>query len=200
MRKARGISVAATQHFDDAEDAELVAAIGRGDDAAMAVIMRRHREPVVAFARRLVGDRARAEEVGQEVFVRLWERFDRYDRSRGTLRAFLLAMTHGRALDALRVDRARARREERQAVGQVHAAHGADAPVVARTVADAVRRALADLPETERRAVELAYLGGHSYRAVATMLGEPEGTVKSRIRHGLAKLRSALAAQDLQGA
>ena len=198
--KARGISVVATQHFDAAEDAELVAAIGRGDDAAMAVIMRRHREPVVAFTRRLVGDRARAEEVGQEVFVRLWERFDRYDRSRGTLRAFLLAMTHGRALDALRVDRARARREERQAVGQVHAAHGADAPVVARTVADAVRRALADLPEAERRAVELAYLGGHSYRAVATMLGEPEGTVKSRIRHGLARLRTALAAQDLQGA
>ena len=96
--KARGISVVATQHFDDAEDAELVAAIGRGDDAAMAVIMRRHREPVVAFARRLVGDRAHAEEVGQEVFVRLWERFDRYDRSRGTLRAFLLAMTHGHAL------------------------------------------------------------------------------------------------------
>ena len=99
-----------------------------------------------------------------------------------------------------RADRARARREERQAVGQVHAAHGADAPVVARTVADAVRRALADLPEAERRAVELAYLGGHSYRAVATMLGEPEGTVKSRIRHGLARLRTALAAQDLQGA
>ena len=203
--KARGISVAATQHFDDAEDAELVAAIGRGDDAAMAVIMRRHREPVVAWARPRGGGRAapaeeRAEEVGQEVFVRLWERFDRYDRSRGTLRAFLLAMTHGRALDALRVDRARARREERQAVGQVHAAHGADAPVVARTVADAVRRALADLPEAERRAVELAYLGGHSYRAVATMLGEPEGTVKSRIRHGLARLRTALAAQDLQGA
>ena len=189
-----------TQHLDDAEDDELVAALGGGDEVAMAVIMRRHREPVVAFARRLMGDRARAEEVGQEVFVRLWQRADRYDRNRGTLRAFLLALTHGRALDALRSDRARARREEREAAHRVDDAHGADTPVVARTVAEAVRRALAELPDAERQAVELAYVGGHSYRAVASMLGEPEGTVKSRIRHGLARLRTALAAQELQGA
>jgi RNA polymerase sigma-70 factor (ECF subfamily) len=189
-----------TQHLDDAEDHELVAAIGGGDDAAMAVIMRRHREPVVAFARRLVGDRARAEEVGQEVFLRLWQRSDRYDPARGSLRAFLLATTHGRALDTLRSERARTRREARGTARPEQEMQGADSPVVARTVADAVRRALADLPEAERRAVELAYLGGHSYRTVAAMLGAPEGTVKSRIRHGLARLRTALAAQDLQGA
>ena len=198
-RFAGAISVVAAQHLDDAEDDELVAALGRGDEAAMAVIVRRHREPVVAFARRLVGDRARAEEIGQEVFVRLWERSDRFDPSRGALRAFLLALTHGRALDVLRSDHARKRREEREAVDHADHTHGADAPVVARTIADAVRRALGELPDAERRAVELAYLGGHSYRAVASMLGEPEGTVKSRIRHGLVRLRSALAAQDLRG-
>ena len=94
-----------TQHLDDAEDDELVGALRGGDEAAMAVIMRRHREPVVAFARRLVGSHARAEEVGQEVFVRFWERADRYDSRRGTVRAFLLALTHGRAIDAVRSDR-----------------------------------------------------------------------------------------------
>jgi RNA polymerase sigma-70 factor (ECF subfamily) len=77
---------------------------------------------------------------------------------------------------------------------------GVEGEVVARTVAEAVHHALAQLPDNERRAVELAYFGGHSYRTVARMVDEPEGTVKSRIRSGLGKLRAALAAQDLQGA
>jgi RNA polymerase sigma-70 factor, ECF subfamily len=186
--------------LDEVDDSELVAAIVRGDDVAMAEVVRRHREPVVAFARRLVGDYARAEEISQEVFVRFWERSDRFDPRRGALRAFLLAMTHGRALDVVRSDVARHRREERDVVRVSSAGHDADEQVVARTVADAVRNALSLIPESERRAVELAYFGGYSYRAVASMLDEPEGTVKSRIRSGLARLRTVLAVQDLHGA
>ncbi len=186
--------------FDEVDDRELVAAIRNGDDSAMAEIVRRHREPVVAFARRLVGDHARAEEVSQDVFVRLWERSDRFDPQRGVLRAFLLALTHGRALDVVRSDVARRRREERDATRTNGSAYDAGEQVVARTVGDAVRKALSLIPESERRAVELAYFGGHSYRTVASMLDEPEGTVKSRIRSGLARLRSALADQDLQDA
>ena len=83
--------------------------------------------------------------------------------------------------------------------GQTLHRAGVEAEVVAQTVAGAVHLALSQLPDTERRAVELAYFGGHSYRTVARMLDEPEGTVKSRIRSGLAKLRVLLAAQDLQG-
>ena len=186
--------------FDEVDDRELVAAIRNGDDSAMAEIVRRHREPVVAFARRLVGDHARAEEVSQDVFVRLWERSDRFDPQRGVLRAFLLALTHGRALDVMRSDVARRRREERDVTRTNGSAHDAGEQVVARTVGDAVRKALAMIPESERRAVELAYFGGHSYRAVASMLDEPEGTVKTRIRSGLARLRRALADQGLQDA
>ena len=178
-------------------DADLVAAVGRDDDAAMAELMRRHRAPVVAFARRLVGDNARAEEVSQDVFVRLWEKWDRYDSAAGTVRAFLLAITHGRTLDVVRSDLARSRREERDARRPTTPEPEPDTVVVATTTAATVRGALIRLPEAERRAVELAYFGGHSYRVVATMLGEPEGTVKSRIRSGLGRLRDALATKDL---
>jgi RNA polymerase sigma-70 factor, ECF subfamily len=193
------VGCVARNHLDEADDNELVIAIGLGDEGAMEEIVRRHREPVLAFARRLVGDQARAEEVSQEVFVRLWQRSERFDPERGTLRAFLLALTHGRALDVVRSDSARLRREERDVVRTPGHAHGAEAHVVAQSVADAVRNALSQIPESERRAVELAYFGGHSYRTVASMLGEPEGTVKGRIRTGLARLRVALAAQELQG-
>lgn len=187
--------------LDEADDAALVAALSGHDDAAMAEIVRRHKAPVLAFARRLVGDNSRAEEVSQEVFLRLWERSHRFDAQRGSLRSFLLALTHGRALDVMRSDTARRRREEEHEAPTAHTAGaGVEAQVVAQSVADAVRLALSEIPEAERRAVELAYFGGHSYRTVAAMLGAPEGTIKSRIRSGLAKLRVALTAQDLLGA
>ena len=189
----------ATEDLGEVDDHELVAAITRRDEAAMAEAVRRHRGPVLAFARRLVGDSARAEEISQEVFLRLWERSSRFDAQRGSLRAFLLAITHGRALDVMRSDASRHARERRDALRTSAPSGGVEAEVIAQTVASAVHRALAQLPDTERRAVELAYLGGHSYRTVARILDEPEGTVKSRIRSGLAKLRSLLAAQDLQG-
>jgi RNA polymerase sigma-70 factor (ECF subfamily) len=189
----------ATEDLREVDDRTLVAAITRRDDAAMAEVVRRHRGPVVAFARRLVGDSARAEEISQEVFLRLWERSSRFDVERGSLRAFLLAITHGRALDVVRADAARRSREQRDAERSIAPRAGIDAEVVAQTVAGAVHLALSQLPDAERGAVELAYFGGHSYRTVARMLGEPEGTVKSRIRSGLAKLRVLLAAQELQG-
>lgn len=185
--------------LDEATDSELVAAIARGDDVAMAEVVRRHRQPVLAFAHRLVGDHARAEEICQEVFVRLWERCDRFDPQRGALSTFLLAMTHGRALDVVRSDVARRRREARDVEGVSGSGRGADEPVVARTVAETVRNALSLIPESERRALELAFFGGLSYRTVASMLDEPEGTVKTRIRTGLARLRTVLADEDLQG-
>ena len=184
----------------EVDDDELVAAIARHDDAAMAEAVRRHRGPVLAFALRLVGDRGRAEEISQEVFLRLWQRSSHFDAERGSLRSFLLAITHGRSLDVLRSDTARVAREQRDAARTVPPETGVEAQVVANTVAGAVRQALAQLPDRDREAVELAYFGGHRYSTVARMLNEPEGTVKSRIRRGLAKLRDALAGQDLHGA
>lgn len=187
----------AKDEISGADDGALAAAISRRDEAAMTEAVRRHRDPVFSFARRLVGDSGRAEEITQEVFLRLWERSARFDQQRGTLRAFLLAITHGRALDVIRSDSARESRERRDAGRPTPAKAGVEETVVSRTVADAVHQALAQLPDSERRVVELAYFGGHSYRTVARMVDEPEGTVKGRIRNGLAKLRAALAAQEL---
>ena len=189
----------ARDEISEADDAALAAAITRRDEVAMAEVVKRHGGPVFAFARRLVGDSGRAEEISQEVFLRLWERSARFDAQRGSLRAFLLAITHGRALDVIRSDSARQAREKRDAIKTTPPEAGVEAEVVAQTVAEAVHHALSQLPDNERQAVELAYFGGHSYRTVAQMLNEPEGTIKGRIRSGLGKLRSALAAQDLQG-
>ena len=189
----------AREDLGELDDRELVAAITRCDDAAMAEAVLRHRGPVLAFARRLVGDVGRAEEISQEVFMRLWERSARFDVERGSLRAFLLAITHGRALDVIRSDATRRTRERRDAVRTAGPTMDVEREVVTRSVADAVHEALSRLPDGERQAVELAYFAGHSYRTVAMMLNQPEGTVKSRIRSGLAKLRTQLAAQDLHG-
>jgi RNA polymerase sigma-70 factor (ECF subfamily) len=127
------------------------------------------------------------------VFVRLWARADQYDGSRGSLRSYLLAQTHGRSLDVLRAETARRRREERDAQRSVDPRPDVEGEAIANTVADEVRRALASLPAGEREPVELAYLAGLPYREVATRLGIPEGTAKSRIRSGLSRLRAALA-------
>ena len=187
----------ATAKVTDVDDAELVVRIGRRDEHALGEVLRRHREPTIAFARRLVADDALAEEVAQEVFLRLWQQPERYNRERGALRAFLLAQTHGRAIDRVRSDTARRRREEREAALSPSLQETAEEPVVGRAVADEVRQALAKLSEPEQRAVELAYFGGHSYREVAQILDLPEGTVKGRIRAALSKLRETLADRDL---
>jgi RNA polymerase sigma-70 factor (ECF subfamily) len=145
---------------------------------------------------RLVRDPALADDVVQEVFVRLWTRAEQFDGERGSLRAFLLAQTHGRSLDLVRSETARRRREERDARAVREPVTDVEQQVVRKAVADEVRAALASLPEAEREPVELAYLGGLPYREVARRLGIPEGTAKSRIRSGLSHLREALHRDD----
>jgi RNA polymerase sigma-70 factor (ECF subfamily) len=185
--------------FDGSDDATLVASIARHDRAAFAAAIDRHRGAVLAFARRMVSDDERAEEVTQEVFLRLWQQPERFDAARGALRSFLFAQVHSRSLDVLRADSARRRREERVAHEVPDVTDEVEDEVVSETVAAEVRAVLAELPDAERQPIELAYFGELSYRAVAAQLGLPEGTVKSRIRVGLSKLRKALAERELAG-
>lgn len=178
-------------------DAALVVAIGRWRQDALAEAFRRHAGAVHALARRVLCEDAAAEEVVQEIFLRLWNAPDRFDPDRGTLRSFLLAQSHGRAVDILRSDVSRRRREERDARGTAEAGYDIEHEVWDLAVADHVKEAVSDLPLAERRAIELAYFGGHSYREVAELLGAPEGTVKSRIRSGLRRMRSSLTAAGI---
>ncbi len=174
-------------------DAQLVVAVARYGEDALAELYRRHAPAVLSLARRVTGDAGTAEDVVQEVFLRLWNQPDRFDPGRGSLRSYLLAQAHSRAVDIVRSRAARARREEREARAAANAGYDLEREVWDLAVADQVAQALASLPTEERAAIELAYYDGHTYREVATILSQPEGTVKSRIRNGMRRMRSSLA-------
>ncbi len=178
-------------------DAALVVAVGRYRQDALAEAYRRHAGSVTALARRLLASENLAEEVLQDVFLHLWNNPDRFDPERGSLRSYLLTRTHSRSVDLLRSEGARRQREERDARRTADAGYDLEREVWDLTVSDAVTTALADLREDERSPIVLAYFGGYTYREVAEMLDQPEGTVKSRIRTGLTRLRSGLQAAGI---
>jgi RNA polymerase sigma-70 factor (ECF subfamily) len=178
--------------YHDFDDPRLVGAIVDHDEQALAEAYRRHGDSCFALARRVLFDGALAEEVVQELFVRLWKQPERFESERGSLRSFLIAQAHGRSVDLLRAETARRRREEREARQRVPEPVDLDREIINLSEAEAVQSALAALPEAEREAIELAYFGGHTYREVAVLLEQPEGTVKSRIRAGMLRLRAAL--------
>ena len=179
----------------DASDATLVVAIARYRQEALAEAYRRHAGAVFGLARRLLSQRALAEEVVQEVFLRLWNNPDRFDPSRGHPAQLPAGPDPRPSASTCSAPRApAARREEREARSTAEAGYDLEHEVWDLATADQVRRALDALPDNERAAIQLAYFGGHTYREVAEQLHEPEGTIKSRIRAGLKRLRHELAA------
>jgi RNA polymerase sigma-70 factor, ECF subfamily len=188
------------QQIGEVSDAQLVTSIARYSEIALAEVYRRHGGAVYGLARRVLNNASEAEDVTQEVFLRLWNRPDRFDPGRGTLRSFLLTQSHGRAVDAVRSLNARRVRESGEARRTATAEYDMQHEVWDLAVADQVARALGDLPDDERRAIELAYFDGHTYVEVADLLGQPEGTVKSRIRNGMRRMRALLVDAGVQGA
>jgi RNA polymerase sigma-70 factor (ECF subfamily) len=179
------------------EDRALRQRLIDGDELAMAELYQRHSGVVLGLAQKITRNRTLAEDVAQEVFVRLWKRPDRFDPDRGALRSYLLTQTHGRAVDLIRSESSRRIREDREAALESHPAVSIEDEVVELHMGEHIRRALEDLPTGERRAIEMAYFGGQSYRQVAALLGEAEGTVKSRIRNGMTRLGATLRASGI---
>jgi RNA polymerase sigma-70 factor (ECF subfamily) len=184
--------VAGAPSLADTDDVGLVIAVARYNPDALAEAYRRHAGAVFALSQRMLWERGVAEEMVQEVFLRLWEQPERFDRSRGSLRSFLLMDTHARCVDRLRSDARRRDREEKSARAARVADYDVSLEAWDLSVGEQVHEAMTALSEGEREAIELAYFGGHTYREVARMLDQPEGTVKSRIRTGLTRLRQQL--------
>ena len=181
-------------HLDDNELAKL---IREQSSAALAEVYRRHSGPVYGLALRLIRDQTLAEDVTQEVFLRLWNRPHAYEPDRGSFRSFLLSHAHGRSIDLIRSEGARRTREEREGRYAPTSGPTLEEEVMDLARAEKMREALQSLSQNERSAIELAYFGGYTYREVAEILGEPEGTVKSRIRMGLKRLHGRLAGVGL---
>ena len=174
-------------------DVDLVAAIAAGDQAALATVYDREGDRILAVARAVAGP-DRAEDVTQDVLVALWQRPERFDPTRGTLRSFLLLQARSRATDMIRSDGSRSARERTagaRSATQTQRTHIED-EVMGQLAGETMHAALATMPSKEHEAIALAYLDGFTYRQVAAALERPEGTVKSQIRCGLARLRTEL--------
>lgn len=169
----------------DGRDKALADLVSRGDESALETLLAEHGGAVRSVARRVLHDATLAEDVVQDTFFRFWDAPERFDAGRGSLRTFLVTIAHRRAVDVVRSEVARSRRElkppDRDHSDVVD-------EVWALTISETVRTALSNLPDGEREAISLAYLEGLSYVEVARRLGAPEGTVKSRIRTGMKRL------------
>ena len=185
--------------LSEASDAQLVTMIARYSEVALAEAYRRHGGAVYGLARRVLSNRSEAEDVTQEVFLRLWNAPERFDAARGSLRSFLLTQAHARSVDTIRSLNAARRREVNDAHRTARAGYDVAHEAWDVMLSEEVQRALRELPEDERRAIQLAYFEGHTYVQVAEILGEPEGTIKSRIRNGMRRMRGELTRSGVQG-
>ena len=179
---------------DDAKDplGALLHRAGRGDQVAFGELYDALAPLLHGVVLKVVRDPSQSEEVTQEAFVELWRLAPRYDASRGSVKSWAATLAHRRAIDRVRAEQSARNRTEREAQKRGTVVHDVAEQVVTGLEATRVRKALERLTEMQRQAVELAYFGGHSYRQVAQLLNVPEGTIKTRIRDGMIRLRDEL--------
>lgn len=193
IRRRRGPTQdVSVERFADDDLSRSLQAAGRGDEAAFRRFYRSAAGLVHGTVLRVVRDPAIAEEVTQEVFVEIWRLAPRFDGTKGSARGWTATIAHRRAVDRVRAEQSRRDRDDRDAQTADVAFDSVSEEVTDSLDRARVRSALDSLSEVQREAVTLAYYGGHTYREVAGLLDIAEGTVKTRIRDGLIKLRDTM--------
>ncbi|MDQ6905329.1 MAG: sigma-70 family RNA polymerase sigma factor [Chloroflexota bacterium] len=177
-----------------ATDEALVAAVARGDEIALGTLYDRYAASIYSLALRITGDRLTAQEVAQDTFLRLWKYAKDFDRERGAFGAWLFAIARRRSLDVLR-----SRQRQAKVADGTFISDGGTLPEPSQpdtseqiVLAHVISQAVATLPLAQRQAIELAYFGGLTQQQIATQMGEPLGTVKSRMRTAMETLRTRL--------
>jgi RNA polymerase sigma factor (sigma-70 family) len=175
-------------------DAQLMALVAQRDAGALEALYERYAKVAYSLARRILTDEALAHDVVQEVFLSLWRDAERFDAQRGTVGTYLLSMTHHRAVDVVRrEENLRKRRTSDDALEfEPDPTAGVEDAVETRERRAEVRAALKELPPAQREALTLAYFGGYTQREVASLVGVPLGTVKTRMATGMRRLKERL--------
>ncbi|WP_228823010.1 ECF RNA polymerase sigma factor SigK [Nocardia blacklockiae] len=198
----RARDTAGTVPTDDVTDTDatlraLIERVAEGDEQAFADLYDLISGPVLGIVTRILRDRARSEEVTQEVLLEIWLKAPKFVRQDGNVMAWAVTMAHRRAIDRVRHEQACSDREDR--IEQLDVRRPVDEVVetaLARLDEQQVRTALDKLTELQRQSIVLAYYGGYTYREVSQVLGTPVGTIKTRMRDGLIRLREYLGAQQ----
>src|SRR4051794_12609362 len=175
-------------------DEELMALVAKGQARAFETIYERHGGAAFSLAYRMCGSSSVAEDVAQEAFLSIWRSGGRYDRTRGSVRTWVLGIVHNRAIDALRrsVVHERRRASDEGLEERFESGDRTDVEVARRDEAQEVRSMLEELPPEQQKVIELAYFGGFTHTEIAEMLQAPIGTIKGRMRLGLEKMRGHL--------
>jgi RNA polymerase sigma-70 factor (ECF subfamily) len=174
-------------------DARLADRIRAGHTEALGELYDAYASTALATALRVLGDREEAEDVVHDAFVAVWRKIDRFDADRGSLRAWLMTVVRNRAIDRIRARRPKMDLDDADERSLLRTGPNPTwEDTLRNTSAVEVRAAMAELPDEQRRAVELAYFEGYTYREVAEVTGVPPGTANGRLRLALAKLRDAL--------
>lgn len=171
---------------------DLLQLVGAGSQEAFAALYDQIAGKVFGLTVRVVRDRAQAEEVSQEALLEVWRKARRYDSTRGQAMAWIMTIAHHRAVDRVRAEQSARDRMQRTAPADLDRHDVVVEAAESAAEQESVRNALEQLTDLQREAVDLAYYGGHTYRTVAEMLDVPLGTVKTRLRDGLSRLRAAL--------
>ena len=201
MARLRFTSVDAKQTLRRLADEELMALVAGNDADAYEVVLERHADAAFSLAYRICGRRALAEDIVQDALLAVWRSGGRYDRARGSVRTWTLGIVHNRAVDALRRSGVHERRRasDEGIEETVEAAQRTDTQAIENSTSLEIRGAIDELPNEQRRVIELAYFGGFTHAEIASMLDAPIGTVKGRMRLGLHKLRDQLQGWETVG-